>query len=232
MQGQVMTDSENSQTSAVSQGDTVYNRLLDEVRAGRLTPGERLRETELAERLGVSRTPIREAIRQLEADGIVAHVPRIGASIRVLEYSEVMELYEMRAVLESTAARLAARAASDIEIDELYDMNRRLEQTEDGQEAFVLNRQFHAALLDAAKNRFLVKSTVGLQKTLMILGPSTLIEPARAQSAVKEHYDVLDAIKARDGVQAEAAMRTHIEAAQRVRVRALRGRSYYDGDLF
>ena len=86
-----------------------YSLILDAIDRGRYPPGARLVETELAERFGVSRTPIREAIRQLEADGVVTHVPRQGACIRTLDYAEVMELYEMRAVLEGTAARLAAR---------------------------------------------------------------------------------------------------------------------------
>ncbi|QFT45389.1 HTH-type transcriptional regulator LutR [Roseivivax sp. THAF40] len=213
------------------QGNTAYQRLLDALREGRLNPGDRLRETELAEQLGVSRTPVREAIRQLEADGIVAHVPRQGASIRMLDYAEVMELYEMRAVLEGTAARLAARAASEIEIEELCDMNDALARIGTAPEAFTLNRQFHAAILDAAKNRFLSRSITSLQKALMILGPTTLTEPDRAEKAVTEHRDILAAITARDGAGAEAAMRAHIEAAQRVRVRALRARPTYDGDL-
>lgn len=146
-----------------------------------------------------------------------------------------MELYEMRSVLEGTAARLAARAASDIEIEELFDMNQQMAQLGSAPEAFLLNRQFHAALLDAAKNRFLVRSIQTLQKALMILGPTTLTEPDRAQKAVEEHYGVLDAIKARDGARAQVAMCAHIEAAQRVRVRALRARPQighgYDGDL-
>lgn len=213
------------------QGDSAYQHLLREVREGRLNPGDRLRETELAERLGVSRTPVREAIRQLEADGIVIHVPRQGATVRSLDYAEVMELYEMRAVLEGTAARLAARAASRIEIEELFDMNRALEQLGNAPEAFTLNRQFHAALLDAAKNRFLARSMVSLQKALMILGPTTLTEENRARKAVEEHYGVLEALKSRDGALAEAAMRAHIEMAQRVRVRALRAGPGYDGNL-
>ncbi|MGR3570187.1 GntR family transcriptional regulator [Brevirhabdus sp.] len=217
------------------QGNAAYKRLMTELREGRLSPGERLRETELAERLGMSRTPVREAIRQLEADGIVSHIPRQGACIRSLDYAEVMELYEMRAVLEGTAARLAARVASDIELEELCDMNRGLASLGNAPEAFTLNRQFHAALLDAAKNRFLTRSIHTLQKALMILGPTTLTEPERAARAVAEHRDVLEAIKMRDALAAEAAMRAHIEAAQRVRVRALRARpaeaDTYDGNL-
>ncbi|SHJ36865.1 transcriptional regulator, GntR family [Ruegeria lacuscaerulensis ITI-1157] len=203
-------------------GNGAYERLLAEIRNGQLLPGDRLRETELAERLGVSRTPVREAIRQLEADGLVAHLPRIGASVRRLDYAEVMELYEMRAVLEGTAARLAARAASDIELEELAAIDGDLANATDGAEAFRLNRMFHAALLDAAKNRFLHRSMTALQKALMILGPTTLAESDRLEAAKEEHAVVLAAIRARDGAAAEARMRAHIEASQRARLRTLR----------
>lgn len=206
------------------QGNSTYRQLLDEIRRGELLPGARLRETELAERLNVSRTPVREAIRLMEADGLVVHVPRQGATIRELDYTEVMELYEMRAVLEGTAARLAARAASDIELDELTALNDELAATPDSKAAYELNRQFHMTLLDAAKNRYLTKSVNALQKTLLILGPSTLLEPTRADEAVAEHRDLLVALKDRDGVRSEALMRAHIEAAHRVRLKALRGR--------
>lgn len=214
----------NSDPDETPHGSGVYRHLLDEIGRGDLLPGARLREAELAERLGVSRTPVREAIRQMEAEGLVVHVPRQGASIRMLDYTEVMELYEMRAVLEGTAARLAARAASDIELDELTALNEELAAVADAQMAFKLNRQFHLTLLDAAKNRYLVRSVNALQKTLLILGPSTLIGEDRARQAVIEHNDVLTALRNRDGEQAEMLMRVHIEAAHRVRLKALRGR--------
>jgi len=205
-------------------GNAAYRQILAEIRSGALLPGARLRETELAERFGISRTPVREAIRLLEADGLVAHIPRQGATIRLLDYTEVMELYEMRAVLEGTAARLAARAASDMELDELTALNAEMASAKDTATAYELNRQFHMTLLDAAKNRYLVKSVNALQKTLLILGPTTLIESIRAQDAVGEHDAILKALRDRDGLRAEAAMRAHIEAAHRVRLRALRGR--------
>ena len=211
-------------TGDVPQGQIAYRRLLDEVRRGLLPPGTRLRETELADRLGLSRTPVREAIRLLESDGLVVHLPRQGATIRSLDYAEVMELYEMRAVLEGTAARMAARAASDLEIAELVALNDDLAAATDPAQAHDLNRQFHLTLLDAAKNRYLVKSMNALQKTLMILGRTTLSETDRARDAVAEHARILTALQSRDGAAAEAEMRTHIEAAHRVRLRTLRGR--------
>ncbi|WP_170327640.1 GntR family transcriptional regulator [Ruegeria arenilitoris] len=206
------------------QGQSAYQRLLDEIREGTLLPGERLRETELSERLSVSRTPIREAIRQLEADGLVTHIPRQGATVRSLDYAEIMELYEMRAVLEGTAARLAARAASDVELDELDILNDRLAEAGTGPDAAQINRVFHATLLDAAKNRFLAKSMLSLQKALLILGPSQLLDSERSEAAVAEHRRIMAALKARDGSAAETEMRAHIQAAQRMRIRALQER--------
>lgn len=213
------------------QGNAVYRQLLQDISAGRLNAGDRLRETDLAARLGVSRTPIREAIRQLEADGIVAHVPRHGATIRRLDYAEVMELYEMRAVLEGTAARLAARSASRVEIDEFEALNHQLAEEGDSPQAVLLNRQFHAAILHAAKNRFLLNSIRSLQKALMILGPTTLTDEGRAAKAIEEHAGILEAIRNRDEALAEAAMREHISLALRVRLRGLRDSALFDGDM-
>ncbi len=214
----------DDQTQTRPQGNSAYMQLLDDIRNGVLDPGERLRETELAERLGVSRTPIREAIRQLEADGLVAHVPRLGATVRSLDYAEVMELYEMRAVLEGTSARLAARAASEVELEELSKLNDQLARAGTGAEATRINRIFHATLLDAAKNRFLAKSMLSLQKALLILGRSQLADSERAEEAVEEHRRIMDALLVRDGATAEAQMRAHIQAAQRMRIRSLQER--------
>lgn len=215
-------DTENGFTDEIPQGQIVYRCLLEEIRDGVLLPGARLREVELAERLGHSRTPVREAIRMLEADGLVVHQPRQGATVRVLDYPEVMELYEMRAVLEGTAARLAARAANDAELQQLRELNAEFAGAADNQQAARLNRQFHAMLLEAARNRFLLRSMRGLQKTMLILGPTTLLEADRTAIAVREHQGVLEALLARDGPAAETAMRAHMEAAQLVRLRTLR----------
>ena len=207
----------------ISQGQEAYRRLVAEIRAGALKPRDRLLEVELADRLGISRTPVREAIRQLEADGLVIHIPRVGAAVRSLDSGEVTELYEMRGVLEGTAARLAARAASEVELDELAAINAEMARAQgDSHRLYDLNRQFHAALLDAARNRYLARSVAVLQKTLLILGPSTLDQATRAQNAVVEHEAVLTALRVRDEAGAEAAMRRHITAAHAIRLRQFR----------
>lgn len=207
------------------QGQDAYQRLIAEIRTGALKPGDRLLETELADRLGISRTPVREAIRRLEADGLVIHVPRSGAAVRKLDYSEIAELYEMRAVLEGTAARLAARAASEVELMEMEALNAEMSEAQaDVAQLYELNRQFHRVILDAARNRYLAHSMGALQKTLLILGPSTMEEAGRAAQAIDEHAEVLAALRERSEAEAEAAMRRHILAAHRMRLRQLRTR--------
>jgi len=207
------------------QGRDTYERILDEIRAGLLSPGDRITESDIAERLGISRTPVREAMRQLESDGLTSHTPRSGTTIRQLDYSEVSELYEMRAVLESTAARFAARAASDVEVGELISLHQAMCSTTDAHQLDQLNQQFHRCLLDAARNRFLLSAVRSIKKTLLILGPSTFNESDRATQSNREHQHVLDAIGSRQPAEAEDAMRTHIESAHRTRLRQLRQNS-------
>lgn len=209
-------------SSARSPGLDTYQKIVAEIRNGALVPGDRLTETELANRFGISRTPVREAIRQMEADGLVTHTPRIGTTLRKLDYSEVSELYDMRAVLESTAARFAARAASDVELEELACLNDAMLAATDTQTLAELNQQFHAALLNAARNRFLTRSAQSIGNTLLILGTSTMQEDSRAHEANEEHSKILLALQKRDPIQAETAMRTHIEAAHRARLRQIR----------
>lgn len=207
------------------QGQDAYRRLIADIRSGAIRPGDRLLEVELAQRLGISRTPVREAIRLLEADGLVIHLPRQGATMRSLDAVEVTELYEMRGVLEGTAARLAARGASEVEVQDLAAINAEMAEAQgDPARLYDLNRQFHAALLAAARNRFLARAIEGMQKTLLILGPTTLAEEPRARAALAEHEAVLDALRRRDESGAEAAMRQHVAAAHATRLRQFRNR--------
>lgn len=215
--------------SEIPQGLDAYQRLMAEIRARTLKPGDRLLETELAARLGISRTPVREAIRRLESDGLVHHVPRFGATIRRLDYSEITELYEMRVSLEATAARLAARNASDAAILEMEAINSEMgDSRTDGARLYELNRQFHRIIVDASRNRYLSQAMRGLQKTMLILGPSTMEETGRATEAIAEHTKVIAALRARNEEGAEAAMREHMLAAHRSRLRQFRERSLED----
>lgn len=208
----------------IGQGAAAYARLMEAIAAGEYRPGDRLREVEIADRLGLSRTPVREAIRRLEADGIVAHAPRVGAVIRSLDHAEVVELYEMRLVLERTAAEMAAKHAVAAETDEMEALNARIAAAEDAPDrAAAINQQFHRCLALAARNRFLLDAARGLNNALLLLGPTTLADAERIGVVVDQHAAIIEAIRAGDAEGAGAAAEAHLQTSLRHRLMVMRG---------
>jgi DNA-binding GntR family transcriptional regulator len=206
-----------------SRGEIAYAKLKEAIRAGTLTPGQRIRENEMATRLSMSRTPVREALRRLEADGLLTFAPYRGMVISELDHQAVMELYQMREVLEGTAAGLAARHASEAEIAVLREL---MDSDKTGMEprrAAQHNRQFHGALYRAAHNRYLLKTLNVLGDAMVLLGMTTLSLTGRSDTAREEHAAIVDAIEQRDVSGAEAAARTHIGNAQRARLKLMFG---------
>jgi len=200
--------------------------LLVRIQKGQLKPGDYLREQIIAEELGVSRTPVREALRRLESDGLVISEPRFGMVIRDLSYAEVIELYEIREVLERTAAQMSARVITDVELQELEVIQAGMEDARhDSREMALLNHTFHVAILNSAKNRYLWKALESVQKAMLILGPSTMEFPERAETAIEEHRLLLEALRARDATLAEKVMGEHLTNAQRYRLRQFHERA-------
>lgn len=200
----------------------IYSLLVQAIEAGELSPGARLRETELATRFGVSRTPIREGLKQLEAQGLARHEPNRGMVIPVLDNDEINELYVIREVLEGTAARLAAQHATAAEIAILQDMVA-FDRTvlDDVTALLVSNRAFHRRLTLASHNRYLVAQMAHMRQYLLLLGGTTLADPARRTQAVEEHGRLVQAIAGRDMDQAEELARAHIRIAHRARLESL-----------
>ncbi len=206
----------------MSQGELAYARLVEAIRSGVFRPGDRLREVDIAERLSLSRTPIREALRKLEADGIVEHRARIGAVIRRLSHGEVVELYEMRVVLERTAAEMAAKHGVAAEIDALETLNTEIADAKDRpQEAAALNQDFHRGIYLATRNRFLLEAARALNNALMLLGETTLDDAARIETVCHQHKDIIDAIRAGDVEAAGASAEAHLETSLRHRLKVL-----------
>ncbi|MEM7709392.1 MAG: GntR family transcriptional regulator [Pseudomonadota bacterium] len=205
-------------------GHAAYDAIRDRILSGGIRPGDRLREVELAETLGLSRTPVREAIKRLEQDGLIHHEAHRGAVVATLDNQSISELYLIREVLEGTAARLAAQHASAAEIAALeHLLSTQPPEAEDldAAEASRRNAVFHGAIGHAAHNRFLLKSMDGLTNSLALLGPTTLAEPGRITEAMGEHRSILSAIAARDPEAAETAARAHIRAAHQARLRMI-----------
>lgn len=204
-------------------GEVAYQKLLAAIQHGELKPGTRIREVEVAERFGISRTPVRDAIRRLESDGLLIHMPRHGAVIKELDHREVIELYEIREVLEGTAARYAARHASELEIAELEDLNElMLKNGQDPVKVAEANRLFHQALYRTANNRYLIDALNSLSNSMALLGGTTLQYDGRPESAYQEHKNIIDSIRSGNADQADTDARHHIRSAQRLRIKLLR----------
>jgi DNA-binding GntR family transcriptional regulator len=199
-------------------GQDAYERIRAAIRDGSLAPGLRLTEVELAARFGVSRTPVRQALARLEAEGLLTHAPRRGLTVTRPDHSQVVELYVMREILEGAAARLAAQHASETELAAMAEL---VEQEPslygDAAALAALNQRLHGLLYLAAHNRYLLKSLEQLSANMALL-PSLLTVEGRAQSAHKEHRTLLRALRKRDGEAAEAAAKAHARAAQRHRL--------------
>jgi DNA-binding GntR family transcriptional regulator len=205
-----------------SRGAKAHLILREAIATGRLKPGARVLESELATLLDMSRTPVREAIATLEAEGLVSIDGAGGRVVTKLDYQSVMELYTVRAVLESTAAGLAARNASEMEIVALRDMLEIEEQIRDDAGRRVEhNRRFHEAIYYCSHNRYLLKMLQYIQTGMLLLGDATRIGDGRLTAALHEHTAIVEAIAAHDPAAAEAAVREHIRQAQQVRIKQL-----------
>lgn len=211
-----MTDPDPTE---LSQGGIAFAKLMAAIEAGDFQPGDRLREVEVADSLGLSRTPVREALRRLEAENIIEHRPRIGAVIRTLGRTEVVELYEMRLVLERTAAEMAAKHAMHAEVDALAALNDQIAQaTATPAKAAAINQKFHRAIYLAARNRFLQESARGMNNALLLLGPTTLADETRIKTVVGQHNLIINAIGANDIEGAGAAAEAHLQTSLRYRL--------------
>lgn len=214
-----LAGTDGDQSASLPRSERAYQQLRAAIQAGQLPPGTRLREVELAESLGLSRTPVREALSRLESEGLVVNEPNRGMMVTRLDASMVSELYVMREVLESTAAALAARHATDVEISLLRDIvERDLSFADDPDRLAMNNRLFHETLHRCAHNRYLLKTLRSLHESMALLGRSTLAVPGRARGSYEEHMSLVEALEARNPEQAEHIARRHIQQAYKVRL--------------
>lgn len=196
-----------------------YTLILEAIDTGLYKPGDRLVESELADRFGVSRTPVREALQRLETQSLLA---RDGRSLIVssLDHNQLAELYAVRAELEGFAARLAARHATDEEIRLLramIDEDRKL--VNDPQALSRANRRFHKQIHLASHNRYLVQQLDLVHRSMALLATTSISFEGRGSQTMDEHGQIVEAIAAGDGQGAYEALKTHISRAFETRLR-------------
>lgn len=206
----------------LSRAEFAYQRLVAMMRKGELRPGQRLRELELADRLKVSRTPIREALRRVASEGLAQVYPGRGLAVTEYDKQQVRELYALRAVLEGTAAQFAALHASPAEIELMGEILDKCTDVFDiPDEMMRMNVQFHNTIHEAAHNRFLVQALEQISNALALLPGTTFAMPERPTAAHAEHMAIMDALRRRASDEADRLMRAHIAKAGATRMRMM-----------
>lgn len=181
------------------------------IREGRIPTGAHLTEVDIASWLGMSRTPVREAMRRLQSEGLLLNQPFRGALVMRLDVEDMRQMFAVRELLEPAAAAACALQATDAEIRALREVLK-LEAEVLGKPAALipLNRQFHDLILEAARNQFLSKAIAAVYALIPLLGDSNLLDGPHARAAHAQHLAILKAIEARDASRAEALAREHV----------------------
>lgn len=198
-------------------GEIVYEALHDAIINQLMKPGERLMETDLAEEMGVSRTPVREAIRKLELEGYVVMIPRKGAYVAGLSIKDINEVFEIRGALEALAAGLAAQRATQEEIEEMQRnvfMEAAHWETSDLIKTIELDTKFHELIYSTSRNSRLLVMIKELRDQVQRFRTTTLAVPGRMKFALDEHKRIVEAIAERDVLEARKAAHDHIESAE------------------
>jgi DNA-binding GntR family transcriptional regulator len=205
----------------VETSQSVVERLFERMRThiieGRFAPGQRLVEADLTEQFGISRGPLREAVRRLAAEGLVDITHNRGARVKRLDHGEVIALYEVREVMEGLAARLAAERASTAErkeIKSVFDEMAKALKANDVRGYIGLNSRFHALIMQAARNPALDSALTRLQTPVLRVQFESMMTRDVVNESFEEHRGIVEAIAGKNAEQAERLMRHHIRRSR------------------
>jgi len=197
--------------------EVVFETMREAIIKGSLAPGERLMEVQLAEELGVSRTPVREAIRKLELEGLVAMIPRKGAYVADYSIKDITEVFEIRAALESFAAGLACERATEQELDELRILADRvweMAKNNDLKNIIQVDTDFHERIYQSSRNSRLIQMLSNLREQIHRFRSTSLASPGRLQDTLEEHKGLVEAIVERNMPLAQRLALEHVENAE------------------
>ena len=195
--------------------ERVYTTIKEAILDLKLQPGSPLVEDELARQLGTSKTPVRDALFTLERDGLVTKIPYKGTYVSEISLKDATEIFELRAVLEGLAARLAAAAFGPAELAEgqrLLDAADAARERGDREAASQMGARFHWLILEQAENRRLKPILAKLEEQLRRLRRLSDLRQGRLEKSAREHRAILDALRAGDAFATEAAMRNHLQS--------------------
>jgi len=203
--------------------EIVFETLREAIINGVLEPGERLMEIQLAEEMGVSCTPVREAIRKLELENFVVMVPRKGAYVAGISVKDIVDIFEVRAALEALAASLAAERITADELDEMERAVLNIHEAGDSKIDNVVegDSAFHDLLYRASRNQRLIQIITLLQEQIQRFRTTSLSQPGRIKHAVDEHKNIIKAISEHNVELAGSLAREHIEVAEQIFLNAM-----------
>lgn len=194
--------------------DVVFKTLRQAILKGELEPGERLMEIQLADRLGVSRTPIREAIRKLELEGLVLMIPRKGAEVAKISEKSLRDVLEIRRALDALAIELCIERMTEDDVKALAEAQEDFRKSVEGNEAMVIaesDERFHDVIYNSTNNPRLVQMLNNLREQMYRYRLEYIKDSEKRQVLVSEHDQILKAIRERNVTEAKAAIRQHVD---------------------
>ena len=205
--------------------ELVLDAIREAIINGTLKPRERLMEIQLAEELGVSRTPVREALRKLELEGFIVMVPRKGAYVADISFKDIADVFEIRAALEALAAGLAAERITGEELEEMERLVAEKAEAianQDMEKLIKVDTMFHEAIYKASRNQRLTSIISNLREQIQRYRTTSLAYPGRMQRSLEEHRSIVEAIQSRDSQIAQQVAREHIENAENSIIEAIK----------
>ena len=191
----------------------IVSRIRKMIQKGTLVRGQKVNEKDLCESMGVSRTPVREALRQLTSEGLIQLVPHKGAFVSQPCIEEISDLFEVMSVLEGTCARLAANHMKEKDLQKIEALHEELEahyQNRDHEAYLKTNHVFHVFIQELTGNRVLNDVINGLRQKILLYRQRQLYQPERFDQSIKEHRSLLGAFRTRDPESAESSMKHHL----------------------
>ena len=202
-----------------SLGAFAYRALRDAIRAGHIPPGPHIREVDVAQWLGISRTPVREAFHRIISEGLLTAGPWNGVMVAELTPAQLIDLYAVRETLEGTAAALAAKNATAVEVRSLFGIAAtEAKECDDPAKLVVINAKLHQVIYRAAHNQYLLQSLTTIIDTLGLLRHSTFVLPGSIEMARREHLQLIRAIRDGDTGRAKMLACRHVRHALAMRL--------------
>ncbi|AFM39168.1 transcriptional regulator [Desulfosporosinus acidiphilus SJ4] len=207
--------------------EIVFESMREAILNGVLEPGERLMEIQLAEEMGVSRTPVREAIRKLELENFVVMIPRKGAYVAGVSLKDVADVFEIRSALEGLAAGLAAERVTDEELEQMEQvLFYRANEGEMNLEQIVQSdTDFHALVYKASRNERLIQILANLREQIQRFRATSLAVPGRNKDAIEEHRMIVEALRNHNSEEAQSLAMAHIVTAENVMFETMRAKN-------